>query len=314
MSDQQQEKKYALNSDFTIEPFTTNPAYAMRAIEPRKASRIAAPSLKTVYMAVQAPIPYLRAGAPADGFRKLRRAVQEGAGFDFLAKVADMMRAKDFRSSKVGVADRSRHKCGDAFDYDQTSTSIVVVSEPQGIQQFFRTWLRCAKQDGSLGIKVTLRDIRGHTVTGWYFDFTACAERLQWRRIPAWKGWSLHGNGYNKMEFWHYQLTEGLSWSEAMNFLYGSPTITSVRDVREPAPIRTLGLNDRGSAVRNLQDRLSRINDESGKPYLPRDEVDGVFGRVTQAAVKRLQERYKLDVDGLVGVHTRQLIETLAAK
>jgi len=279
-----------------------------------KSGTMKAPSTRTVFMDVDAPMPFLRTGAPADGFRKLRRAVLEGAGFDFLAKVADMMRSKDFQSGKVGVANRSRHKCGDAFDYDQSSPAIVVVKEPIGLQMFFRTWLKTAKQDGSQGVHVTLQDMRGHSVTGWYFDFTACAERLQWRRIPAWTGWSLHGAGYNKMEFWHYQLTEGLSFDEAMEFPYGSHSSVSVKDVRKPNTYRVLGLNDRGSAVRNLQDKLSRILDENGQPYLPRMEVDGVFGKVTQMAVKRLQERYKLDVDGLVGPHTRQLIETLASK
>ncbi len=301
--------EFTIFDDGTIEPFKKPKDSKEPA--PRGAGQ---PSPRSVFMNVKAPMPYLRAGAPADGFRKLRKAVIEGAGFDFLATLADMMRAKNFHSDKPGVANRSRHKCGDGFDYDQSSRAIVVVKEPQGLQTFFRTWLRCSKQDGSLGVKVTLKDIRGHNVSGWYFDFTACAERLQWRRIPAWVGWSLSGGGYTKMEFWHYQLTEGLSFDEAMTFLYSEQSITSVKDVRKPNTYRTLGLNDRGSAVRNLQDKLSKILDESGKPYLPRQEVDGVFGLVTQRAVKRLQERYKLDVDGLVGPNTRQLIETLVSK
>lgn len=310
---------YELYDDGTIQPFPSmhEEVDADEAGEakpqPRGAGIPKAPSTRTVYMGTAAPMPYLRTGAPADGFRKLRKAVLEGAGFDFLAKVADMMRDKNFQSGKVGVANRSRHKCGDAFDYDQESRAIVVVKEPAGTQTFFRTWLRTAKQDGTQGIKVTLRDIRGHTVSGWYFDFTACAERLQWRRIPAWVGWSLTGNGYNKMEFWHYQLTEGLSFDEAMEFLYGNHSSGSVRDVRKPNTYRVLGLNDRGSAVRNIQDKLSKILDESGKSYLPRQEVDGVYGKVTQTAIKRLQERFKLDVDGLVGPNTRQLIETLVS-
>jgi len=307
------DRDFTLNNDGTIRPFVDDVEYPYVA-KPKGSGIPTPPSSHCVYMNIAAPMPFLRTGAPADGFRKLRKAVIDGAGFDFLARVADMMRDKNFNSGKIGVANRSRHKCGDAFDYDQTSNAIVVISEPQGLQQFFRTWLRCAKQDGSLGIKVTLKDIRGHTVSGFYFDFTACAERLQWRRIPAWKGWSLRGSGYNKMEFWHYQLTEGLSFDEAMTFLYSVGGGNSVKDVRKPNVLRVLGLNDRGSAVRNLQDKLSRIVDEHGQSYLPREEVDGVYGKVTQTAVKRLQERFKLDVDGLVGTSTRQLIETLTAK
>jgi len=303
------EREYSLSDDGTISPFVDNAALtAPRGGVPKP------PSARTVYMNVATPMPYLRTGAPADGFRKLRKAVLEGAGFDFLAKTADMMRDKNYRSSKVGVANRSRHKCGDAFDFDQSSRSIVIVKEPMGLQTFFRTWLRTAKQDGSQGVKVALKDIRGHSVSGYYFDFTACAERLQWRRIPAWSGWKLTGSGYNKMEFWHYQLTEGLSFDEAITFLYSIHPVNSVRDVRKPNTMRVLGLNDRGSAVRNLQDKLSRIIDEKGAAYLPRVQVDGVFGEKTQFAVKRIQERFKLDVDGLVGAHTRQLIETLVSR
>jgi hypothetical protein len=280
--------------------------------QPRSAGLPSAPSAKTVYMGVTAALPFLRQGKPANAFRSLRKAVIDGAGFDFLATLADMMRHRDFKSGKVGVANRSRHKCGDAFDYDQSSKALVVVSEPHGLQQFFRTWLRCAKQDGSQGVQVTLRDIRGPKLVGWYFDFTAAAERLGWQRIPAWKGWGLKGSAYNKMEFWHYQSTEGLSFDEAMEFLYASVKNTNVNDVRKPASYRILGLNDRGSAVRNLQDKLSRLKGKTtGKPYLDRSEVDGVYGKITQTAVKQLQNDYGLDADGLVGPHTRNLIDSL---
>lgn len=269
------------------------------------------PSTKVEQISTKAPMPFLRTGKVANGFRQLKKAVIEGSGFDFLATCADVMRDKNFKSSKTGVANRSRHKCADAFDYDQSSKALVIVSEPHGTQQYFRTWLRCTKQDGSLGIKVTLKDIRGVKLSGWYFDFTTAAERLGWQRIPAWRGWKLTGSGYNLMEFWHYQMPEGLSFDEAMNFLY-NPLAKIIPDSRKPAPERILGLNDRGSAVRNIQEKLSKILDTKGKPYLGRDEIDGVFGRVTQLAVKRLQEAYRLDVDGLIGPNTRELIERLS--
>jgi hypothetical protein len=271
----------------------------------------AKPSTKVEQVPTKAPMPFLRTGKVANAFRQLKKIVNENAGFDFLSVCADVMRASDFKSSKSGVANRSRHKCGDAFDYDQSNKALIIVSEPHGTQQYFRTWLRCAKQDGTLGINVTLKDIRGVSVKGWYFDFTSAAERLGWQRIPAWKSWSLRGSGYNLMEFWHYQMTEGLSFDEAMNFLY-SPMSKIIPDSRKPAPERILGLNDRGSAVRNLQEKLSKILDAEGKSYLSREEVDGVFGKITQLAVKRLQQTYGLDADGLVGPNTRELIERLS--
>jgi hypothetical protein len=210
------------------------------------------------------------------------------------------------RNGKVAVS----ANCGDAFDYDQASRALCVVSEPHGLQQYFRTWLKCAKQDGTQGVQTTLKDIRKFTVKGWYFDFTGAAERYGWQRIPAWRGWSLSGSGYNKMEFWHYQNTEGLSFDEAMNFLYNDMAKV-VKDSRKNDIDRILGLNDRGAAVRNLQEKLTKILDKSKNPYLPRNEVDGVFGKTTQTAVKRLQDDYGLDADGLVGPNTRELIERL---
>jgi len=271
----------------------------------------AKPSTKVEQVPTIASMPFLRTGKVANAFRQLKKLVNEKAGFDFLARCADVMRDKGFQSGKIGVAYRSRHKCADAFDYDQSSNHLVVVSEPHGVQQFFRTWLRCEKQDGSQGIKIELKDIRGFVANGWYFDFTDAAERLGWQRIPAWSRWTTKGSGYNKMEFWHYQMTEGLSFDEAMNFLY-DPLAKIIPDSRKPSPQRILGLNDRGSAVRNIQERLSKITDENRIPYLPRNEVDGVYGKKTQLAVKRLQERYGLDADGLVGPDTRELLERLS--
>lgn len=272
---------------------------------------VAKPTSKVETLPVKASMPFLRVGKPASSFRQLRKIVIESTGVDFLAVCADMMRDKNYHSTKVGVADRSRHKCGDAFDYDQTNKNIVVVSEPHGVQQYFRTWLRCKQQDGTQGILVILKDIRGYNVKGFYFDFTAAAERMGWQRIPAWKGWSLKGSGYNKMEFWHYQNTEGLSWEEAMRFLYND-TVKTIADSRKAHADRTLGLNDRGSAVRNLQEKLSRVRSKSGHFYLPRNEVDGVFGKVTEGAVIQLQLDYGLEDDGLFGPNTRELLELLS--
>jgi hypothetical protein len=268
------------------------------------------PSPKVEYMNVVAPMPFLVSGKVANSYRQLRKIVLESTGIDFLAVCADMMRDKNFNSGKIGVAYRSNHKTGRAFDYDQSSNKLVIVSEPHGTQQFFRTWLKCSKQDSTQGIQLTLRDIRGYNVKAWLFDFTAAAERLGWQRIPAWKGWGLKGSGYNKMELWHYQMMEGLSWDEAMRYIY-DPGVKVVSDVRLPPPERILGLNDRGSAVRNLQEKLSKILDKNKVPYLPRNEVDGIYGKITETAVKLLQETYGLHDDGLYGPNTRQLVERL---
>ena len=53
-----------------------------------------APSPLVEFMDVEVGMPFLRTGVPADTFRALRQKVRDEAGFDFLSKCGDMMRAK----------------------------------------------------------------------------------------------------------------------------------------------------------------------------------------------------------------------------
>jgi hypothetical protein len=156
---------------------------------------------------VDAPLPYLRCGAPATHFQELRQVVVDGAGFDFLAKCGDMMRPKNAKSLKIGVAFRSRHKSGEAFDYNQEDQRVLLVREYKEGELYWRTYLRCQKQDGTLGVKTDLYTDNAGFVSAYVFDFTAAAESLGWERIPAQRGWMSEPS--NK-EFWHYQISEDL--------------------------------------------------------------------------------------------------------
>ncbi len=236
---------------------------------------------------VTAPQPYMHRDAAA-AFHLMRVEVIAEAGFDFFALCGDIKRDASLVSTKDGVAFRSWHKTGRAVDYDQTSKYLVIVSEPTGGKQYFRTYLKCAKQDGSLGTKRKLRDMRGYDVNVYVIDLTAIAEKHQFKRIPAWDGWR---KNYNRREFWHYQYNpQNLTWDAAMLELRGK--------VR-PAADMVLGLNDRGDAVRAVQAKLA------SKKLLPQSEVDGVFGAKTKAAVIKFQSANGLSVDGLVGPATR---------
>ncbi len=240
-----------------------------------------------VKLDVKAPTPLMHRDAAAK-FNILRAAVKEKAGFDFLGKCGDIFRPADFRSSKDGVANRSWHKTGRAFDYDQESKNLIIVSEPRGGKQYFRTFLICAKQDGSLGVKRTLTDIRGFTRAAFVVDFTAQAEAVGFERIPAWNGWQSH---YNRREFWHYCYAPGLTWDSAM---------LQLRDKARPVEqvFQIFGLNDRGVGVTRLQQKLAELN------LLPQPEVDGVFGAQTKAAVEKFQRSKNLPADGIVGAKT----------
>ena len=236
---------------------------------------------------VAAPQPYMHRDAAA-AFIPMRDEVAAKAGFDFFAICGDIKRDANFTSKKDGVANRSWHKTGRALDYDQNSKALVIVAEPIGGKQYFRTYLKCRDQYGSMGVRRTLRDMRGYSVTAYVIDLTSIAEKYNFKRIPAWSGWQ---KNYNRREFWHYQYNpQNLTWDAAMLELRGKT---------RPAVETVFGLNDRGTTVREIQAALA------AKKLLPLSEVDGVFGAKTQAAVIKFQTANKLDADGLVGPATR---------
>jgi len=251
-----------------------------------------------VPISTDAPTALMQPEAAA-AFELLRSHVRKHAGVDFLAKCGDVFRPRNFRSGKDGVADRSWHKTGRAFDYDQSHKALIIVSEVIAGKQYFRTWLKCGLQNGSQGEKKHLRDYRNILVSGWYFDFTAAAREFGFERIPAWKGWQ---KSYNRREFWHYQKADGLTWAAAMNEIYGSGRPSSA-----VATKRTIGLNDRdkntGGRVTKIQRRLKELE------HLPAAEIDGIFGPKTKAAVQSFQRWAGLDVDGIVGPNTLKALK-----
>lgn len=67
--------------------------------------------------------------------------------------------------------------------------------------------------------------------------------------------------------------------------------------------------NDKGSAVRTLQQDLIKAGYSVGK-----SGADGVFGPATENAVRVLQKDYKLSEDGIVGVETRAALSKALEK
>ena len=63
-----------------------------------------------------------------------------------------------------------------------------------------------------------------------------------------------------------------------------------------------LRLGSGGEDVRLIQVQLNRIGDNY--PSIPKLETDGVYGKETEAAVKRFQEIFNLTADGIVGKET----------
>src|SRR5436190_6335289 len=130
---------------------------------------------------VVAPIPYLRAGRPAQQFNLLRLATYDRTGFDFLGRV-DLLRLRGYHSKKPSVSTRSRHICGDAFDFELDSDRYLVVSDVVNDIQYWRVYLKSER-----GVLRKLKcELRGE-VEGRFVDFTTLAESFEYRRIPAWR-------------------------------------------------------------------------------------------------------------------------------
>jgi hypothetical protein len=266
-----------------------------------------APSPNTVFIKdVTVGMPFLRKGVPADMFSALRKKVIREAGFDFLSVFGDMMRARNFKTKKLGVADKSRHKCGDAFDYNQGEKALALVKEPRNGRMYWRTYLKCPKQDGSQGEPLTIsKEAILATAPGskpqFFYDFTSTAEALGWQRIRAQKGFEKVST---KKEFWHYQNTEGYTFDQAIELLYGD---ASKVKVSQAFPTLRRGDTDDDTEVnvrrdvRQLQAQLYLL-----KFLKPLGEVDGGFGPNTEAAVKAFQEEAGLPATGVADEETRR--------
>jgi hypothetical protein len=114
-----------------------------------------------------------------------------------------MLRVGNAKPLKVGTAFNSRHKKGEAFDYNQEDPRVLLVRE-YGLKGLrWRTYLLCQRQDGSQCTKADLQTDNAGFVSAYVFDFTAAAEQFGWERIYAQPGWPTEPT---KKEFWHYQL------------------------------------------------------------------------------------------------------------
>jgi len=244
-------------------------------------------------------LPFLRSGKPAETFTLLRAKIIKLAGFDFLSIFGDIMRPKNFQTNKPGASNNSRHKCGDAFDYNQGENRKVVIRDPRNGVTYFRTFLRCQKQDGTQG---ELMAPDGGTPR-FYIDFTSIAEAFGWHRIRAQKGWQTVST---KREFWHYQMTEGYTFEQGIELLYGDKD-----SVPKPPELPPVALNDRDDEdmfhsprhVRQVQAQLHVL-----KLLQPVKEVDGVFGPKSQTAVTAFQTQNALTANGIADTATRRAL------
>ena len=82
----------------------------------------------------------------------------------------------------------------------------------------------------------------------------------------------------------------------------GRVTWINIDEADQSHPVLKAGST--GLPVRRLQSRMSAVGFNTGG-------VDGRFGANTEAAVRKLQQDFKLTVDGVVGPQTWQVVDAL---
>lgn len=255
-------------------------------------------------IALNQSLSFLRAGKVAQRYRELRKAVYDLSGYDFLERV-EMTRPATYHNHVEGY--RSRHICGDAFDIDRDDRNLFVEPEDVDGARYWRLFVRSQRR----GPHKHLTDRMGEAVTIRVVDFTELAEAKGFRRVAAWRGWQTRGPASELMNFWHFELTDGLTWDECYRYLYGERVGADFtnRPMRLALTERTYGMGDRSTEVRSLQTQLVTLE------LLPESEVDGVFGPPTRDAVRAFQLEHKLVAEndtmnaGVANPKTRRLIE-----
>ena len=107
--------------------------------------------------------------------------------------------------------------------------------------------------------------------------------------------------------------SQGFGWLRILQSYYGTNTeiVTNAPQLNasESYPGAALRMGSRGRSVALVQRALNRISQNF--PAIPKLQVDGIFGRETENAVKAFQEAFSLDPDGVVGRITWYAVERI---
>ena len=126
-----------------------------------------------------------------------------------------------------------------------------------------------------------------------FFAAYCDGRELRCEGLEQWGTVSLAEQGYTPFEILQYYYGDNIGL--VTNAPVGGQTISWDG--------RTLGLGDIGNAVQQIQIRLNRIS--KNYPSIPKIyPVDGVFGEGTDSAVRKYQQAFNLNPDGLVGKET----------
>lgn len=190
-------------------------------------------------LSVNAPAPYL-SDRVDQSFAALRRLAEQQAGWDFLGELDNLYEPLQTQPLP-GQSPYSWNKAGRAFDYHSDHALagdplVEVVRQDRESEIYWRTYLRAATQDGTLGepLREIPWDFRARfgaepryydqggkwkdvIPSGYYVDFTMLATDFGWQPTPAGDNWRTY---FPVTNYWHYEKRQGLSWEQAMLELY----------------------------------------------------------------------------------------------
>jgi TolB protein len=198
---------------------------------------------------VQAPYPELH-DLVDDSFNALRQRVSQETGWDALASLENAF--VPLTTSLEPGFEEDWLYTGRAFALNSLMNNagwMVTIREDIGAQTYWRVYIRCSVQDGSMGEPIhnspwnlnARFDLDPRTYeqggdyapvpSGYWVDMTALAAAYGWERVPALPNWRTF---YKGARFTTFALTSGLTWYAAMRELYPPEALITPTRVLAP--------------------------------------------------------------------------------
>ncbi len=205
---------------------------------------------------VQAPYPELH-DLVDEAFVALRERMVDETGWDVLASLENAF--IPITASLDPGYEEDWLYTGRAFAINSLMANagwMVALREDVGAQTYWRVYIRCTIQDGSIGEPIhnapwdlsARYDLDPLTYEqggkyapvppGYWLDVTALAQTYGWERLPSLPNWRTY---YGGTRFTEFALTDGLDWYSAMLELYPPEALITPTHVLPPTmtPTRT---------------------------------------------------------------------------
>jgi len=198
---------------------------------------------------VQAPFPQMH-DLVDESFNSLRQRVSNETGWDALASLENAF-VPLTTSLEPGLDDDWLYT-GRAFAINSLMSNagwMVTLREDIGAQTYWRVYIRCAVQDGSMGEPIhnapwnlsARYELDPRTYeqggeyapvpAGYWIDITSLAQAYGFERLPSLPTWRTYYKGARFTTFAH---TGGLTWYQAMRELYPVEALVTPTKVLAP--------------------------------------------------------------------------------